>query len=130
MRVLVDTSAVVMWSMDRASLRPEVDALLMADSTALVLSAIVPWEVAIKWRTGRLQLTVHPREWTARLARELGVEHLPITSEIVIDVADLPDHHRDPFDRLLIAQARAQRMPIVTADRVFGQYDVEVITAR
>jgi PIN domain nuclease of toxin-antitoxin system len=64
------------------------------------------------------------------MIREFGAEVLPVTFEHAVQVADLPDHHRDPFDRLLIAQAQVEGMPIVTADRRFGAYDVEVIAAR
>lgn len=130
MRVLLDTSAVILWSLDRGSLRAEADELLMADDTVRLLSAVTPWEIAIKWRTGKLPLSSHPREWTARLVRELDTDAMPITATHVIGVADLPDHHRDPFDRLLIAQARIEDVPIVTADRHFARYDVEVIAAR
>jgi PIN domain nuclease of toxin-antitoxin system len=90
----------------------------------------VLWEVAIKWRTGKLRLPEHPRLWVARLAREFGAEVLPVTVAHVVQVADLPDHHRDPFDRLLIAQAQVEGIPIVTADASFARYDVDVITAR
>jgi PIN domain nuclease of toxin-antitoxin system len=55
---------------------------------------------------------------------------LPVRLDHATQVADLPDHHRDPFDRLLIAQAQVEGMPIVTADRSFGAYDVEVVAAR
>ncbi len=111
-------------------LRPEVVDQLAADATILIISTVSPWEIAIKWRTGRLPLPEHPRPWFARLVREFGAQILPITQEHVVHVADLPDHHDDPFDRLLIAQAQVERMPIVTADRSFAKYDVEVIAAR
>lgn len=130
MRILLDTSVVIGLSDDPHLFRPDVVERLRAESTTLLLSSVVPWEVAIKWRTGRLQLDLHPREWTARLVRELGTQGLTVSFDHATRVADLPDHHRDPFDRLLIAQAQAEDVPIVTADRAFAQYDVEVITAR
>ncbi len=130
MRVLLDTNVVLWWSLDRGSLRSEVSDLLMSDATTRVLSAAVPWEVAIKWRLGKLPLPEHPRDWIARMSGELVVDALPITQAHGVAGADLPDHHRDPFDRVLIAQARAEGIPILTADRVFERYDVEVIPAR
>lgn len=130
MRVLLDANVVFMWSLDRGSLRPEVDELLMSSATARVLSAVTPWEVAIKWRLGKLTLPEHPREWTVRVSRELALDALPITQAHVVRTADLPGHHGDPFDRLLIAQAQVEAIPIVTADGAFARYDVEVIAAR
>jgi len=130
MRVLIDTN-VAIWLVDAPeTLRPGLAQLLAADETVLVISVIVPWEVVVKWRTGRLTLPESPRPWTARMIREFGAEVLPVAFDHVVQVADLPDHHRDPFDRLLIAQAQVEGMPIVTADRSFGAYDVEVIPAR
>lgn len=130
MRVLLDTN-VVIWLVDAPeTLRAEVVHQLAADETSLVVSVIAPWEIAIKWRTGRLTLPDHPRFWASRMIRELGAEVLPVTLDHATQVADLPDHHRDPFDRLLIAQAQVEGIPIVTADRSFGAYDVEVIPAR
>lgn len=130
MRVLLDSNAVLLWSLDRAALRSEVDELLMAADTVRVLSVVTPWEISIKWRTGRLPLPEHPRLWLSQMERELALEILPITQIHALQVADLPDHHGDPFDRLLIAQAQVEGIPIVTADRSFARYDVEVIAAR
>ncbi|MGH3569651.1 MAG: type II toxin-antitoxin system VapC family toxin [Pseudonocardia sp.] len=115
---------------DPTVLRSDVIELLQADSTTLVRSAVVPWEAAIKWRSGKLTLPEHPRDWTARLVREFGTEALPVTHAHVVQVADLPDHHGDPFDRLLIAQAQVDGIPIVTGNGSFTRYDVEVIAAR
>jgi len=84
----------------------------------------------IKWRTDRLPLPAHPHDWITDVVRELVVDPLPVTSAHVLRVADLPDHHGDPFDRLLIAQARVEQMPIVTADGSLARDDVEVIAAR
>lgn len=130
MRVLLDTNVAIWLAEDPDPLRPEVMDLLRADSTVLMLSAIVPWEAAIKWRTGKLVIDGHPRDWAQRLVREFGLELLPVALAHVTEVADLPDHHKDPFDRLLIAQAKVENVPIVTADRNFAKYDIEVIAAR
>ena len=130
MRILLDTNVVLALALDAMALRDEVIEQLRADSTTLVLSVITPWEVAIKWRLGKLPLPEHPQQWTSRLVREFGVSVLPVNLAHVTAVADLPTHHGDPFDRLLIAQAQVEGVPIVTADRSFGRYDVEVIAAR
>lgn len=129
MRVLLDTNVVLRWSLDRGSLRPEVESLLMDDGTTRLLSSVVPWEIAIKWRIGKLPLPVHPREWIADAARRLVLTPLPVAQSHVVEVADLPDHHADPFDRLLVAQARVEGVPIVTADRNIPRYEVETLAA-
>jgi PIN domain nuclease of toxin-antitoxin system len=129
-RVLLDANVVLALAENPDRLRPEVVDQLAADATTLVISAISPWEIAIKWRTGRLPLPEHPRPWFSRVVREFGARMLPVELAHVVHVADLHDHHGDPFDRLLIAQAQVEGMPIVTTDRSFPRYDVEVIAAR
>lgn len=81
------------------------------------------WEIAIKVELGKLQT---PDELPERI-RELGFELLTATDEHVWRVRGLPHHHSDPFDRLLIAQAQIERLPIVTANRAFAAYDVDVV---
>lgn len=81
------------------------------------------WEIAIKAAIGKLEA---PDDLPRRV-EDLGFDLLPVTAEHAWRVRDLPRHHGDPFDRLLIAQAQIERLPIVTADPAFGAYDVEVI---
>lgn len=85
------------------------------------------WEIAIKYGLGRLALPEHPRTYLSSRLRTTATTALPVDLDHVHRVADLPPHHRDPFDRLLIAQAQALRLPIVTADAQFLAYDVESI---
>jgi PIN domain nuclease of toxin-antitoxin system len=127
---LLDTNVVIWLSSEPTVVHAKTLDMLGADSTGLVLSAVVPWEASIKWGTDKLTLPGHPKEWVAQVVREFGAEHLPISHAHATEVAELPDHHRDPFDRMLIAQAQVEGLPIVTADRSFGRYDVEVIAAR
>lgn len=130
MRVLLDTNVAIWMAGQPDYMGQAAIDLVLADSTVLVLSTVSPWEIAIKWRSGKLSLPAHPREWTTRLAREFGVAVLPINLAHAAQVADLPDHHRDPFDRLLIAQAQVEGLPILTGDGDFDRYDIEVIAAR
>jgi PIN domain nuclease of toxin-antitoxin system len=130
MRVLLDTNVVLWLADDPSILRRETVELLAKDTTVLLLSAAVPWEIAIKWRLGKLTLPEHPRDWVPRLTREFGAYAMPVTQSHAVEVADLPHHHRDPFDRLLIAQALSEQCGVVTADEVFSRYGVEVIPAR
>jgi PIN domain nuclease of toxin-antitoxin system len=97
-----------------------------ADDAVLHISAASVWEMAIKISLGRLTLPdrvdVYLRE-----KMEEGYRVLPITWAHAAAVENLPFHHRDPFDRLLVAHARAERWPVVTRDRVFRRYGVDVI---
>src|SRR5436190_1494035 len=103
MRVLLDTNVVLDLALGAEVLRRDVVDQLRDDATTLVVSTVSPWEIAIKWRQGRLPIPDHPRPWASRMIREFGAEVLPVTLEHAVQVADLPDHHHDPFDRLLIA---------------------------
>jgi len=91
-----------------------------ADVTVSVASL---WEIAIKTALGKLDA---PDDLPARVG-EMGFEMLPVEPDHAWAVRSLPHHHSDPFDRLLIAQAQAERMPIVTADPAFAAYDVPVV---
>lgn len=92
----------------------------------LHLSAATIWEMAIKSSLGRLKLPVPLDRYVAEKVEE-GYRVLPVVGAHAAAVEGMPFHHRDPFDRLLAAQAVAERMPIVTRDRVFRKYGVEVV---
>lgn len=129
MRVLLDTQ-VWLWMLaapDRLS--PESRTLLVAADTELLFSAASAWEIAIKHGLGKLQLPESPAECIPRMMVHTSVTPLPIHPRHALHVAQLPGHHRDPFDRLLVAQAQVEQVPIITADRHFHQYDVELLPA-
>jgi len=91
------------------------------------VSAVVGWEITIKHAMGRLELPAPPRSWVPDKVRDGAMTPLPVELSHALAVADLPDHHRDPFDRLLIAQAHAERLTLVSADAAFDRYDVPVL---
>jgi len=96
---------------------------------ALYLSAASAWEIAIKHRIGRLPLPAPPEEFVPeRLVRD-GVTPLPVEHRHALRVASLPALHRDPFDRLLVAQAQIERLVLVTADTQLAEYEIEMICA-
>lgn len=105
-------------------------ALVAAGDNELVLSAASAWEIAIKHGLGKLHLPETPDEYIPRLMMRSGVTPLPVHHRHALHVATLPPRHRDPFDRLLIAQAQLEELPIMTADRSFGLYEVEVLPAQ
>ena len=93
------------------------------------LSAASSWEIAIKYALGRLELPEPPKTYVpSRLVRS-GATAMRIEHAHVLQVAELPRHHKDPFDRLLIAQAQVEGLTIVTSDAVFERYDVRVLSA-
>jgi len=129
MNVLVDTQ-VWIWSLaDPNRLSPESRSLLSSSRNVVYLSAASAWELAIKAALGKIELPEPVETYVpTRMARQ-GITALPITHSHALRVSILPPHHRDPFDRLLIAQALVESLPILTADAAFDRYDVEVIRA-
>ena len=96
-------------------------------SNDLLVSAASSWEIAIKVGLGRLTLPDEPRRYIPDRMRAIGAEPLAVEHAHVLAVAGLPMLHRDPFDRVLIAQARELRLTIVTADAEIARYDVAAI---
>lgn len=95
-----------------------------------LLSAAVVWEVAIKVGLGRLTIGTDVATWSTQARRDLAADSVAVTEQHAAGVAQLPHHHRDPFDRLLVSQARALQVPLVTADPALAAYDVEVLSIR
>lgn len=91
------------------------------------LSAASSWEIAIKYALGKLPLPEPAVSYVPKRMAAQGIRPLPITHHHALAVAELPSYHLDPFDRLLIAQARAEGMTILTADRAFQPYAVEIV---
>ena len=94
-----------------------------------MLSAASSWEIAIKYALGKLPLPAPPPEYVPSRMQASGTGALPITHAHALHVASLPTHHRDPFDRLLVAQAQVESLPLLTADPQLGRYDIELLAA-
>ncbi len=101
--------------------------LLLSDENELFLSAASSWEIVIKQALGRLNLPEDPGRYVPDRMAKTGTRPLAIEHSHALQVAKLPRHHRDPFDRILIAQAQVERLPILTADRQFARYEVELL---
>jgi len=97
--------------------------------TRLLLSAASSWEIAIKYSLGRLAIPEPPPRYVPERMRATGVDALAIEHTHALRVSELEPHHRDPFDRLLVAQSQVEGAPLLTADPIFGRYDVETIPA-
>lgn len=126
MRVLLDTQSWLWMQVSPERLNEKALALVDDPDVRLLLSAASSWEISIKYALGKLPLPLPPAEYVPDRLRTSGVSGIPITHRHTLHVARLPPHHRDPFDRVLIAQAQLDDLTILTADRVFDQYDVTV----
>jgi PIN domain nuclease of toxin-antitoxin system len=108
---------------------PDGAVLVTAPDSELLLSAASAWEIAIKHSLGRLRLPMDPAEYVPSRMAATGTSPLSIHHSHALRVSQLPPHHRDPFDRMLIAQAQVEGLPILTADPQFAAYAVEVLRA-
>jgi len=126
MKVLLDTHALLWWFNEPARLSKKAAATLANPANTVYVSAAVAWEAAIKVNLGRLSALPLVTE-LARHVIEEGFAELPVSIDQAVRAGLLPRHHRDPFDRLLVAQAQELNVPILSADAVLDQYDVKRI---
>lgn len=125
MRLLLDTNA-FLWALDDTErLTPATRSLLANEENDLFVSMASLWEIGIKVGAGKL--TAQP-DWEDHLSR-MGAALLPIQMEHAREISRLPQLHRDPFDRMLVAQARVENLILVTADKHLAEYDVTVLPA-
>jgi PIN domain nuclease of toxin-antitoxin system len=121
-QMLVDTHALLWWLSDDAALSAPARTAIADPANEPLVSAATVWEIAIKRALGKLTA---PDDLPDLIVDE-GFSWLPITPSHAWQVRELPAHHRDPFDRLLIAQATSEHLPIITGDARFNDYGVEV----
>lgn len=122
MRLLLDTHALI-WAVEQpAKLGPAAHKVLQDPANDILVSAGTIWEIAIKAGLNKLNLSQPFRIWIDRVIADLGAVVLPITVDHAEILATLPHHHRDPFDRLLVGQALAEQIPIVSADAALDPY--------
>jgi PIN domain nuclease of toxin-antitoxin system len=124
MRLLIDAQA-VLWAVDDpARLSRAAAGALQDPANQLLIGAGTIWEISIKVGLGKLTLSLPYRQWMDQVILDLGLSILPITVAYTDRQALLPHHHRDPFDRLLIAQSLTDSIPIVSADGQFDSYGI------
>lgn len=126
MRILLDTHVFLWLHTTPERLGDRLD-LVRDRSNELLVSAASSWEIAIKYALGRLDLPEPPKRYVPDRIGRLDAKRLDIEHDHALGVADLPDIHRDPFDRLLLAQARTLRIPLLTADATVDSYPVETL---
>ncbi len=129
MRILVDTQCWIWMTAAPERFSASARALVETTEHDLYLSAASAWEIAIKYSIGKLKLPEPPGEYVPARIDTTRVRALAIDHAHALQVAALPRHHRDPFDRLLVAQAQIEDLTILTADALFDAYDVSTIGA-
>lgn len=125
MRLLIDSHVALWWQGADPSLGPSCRELLRT-ADEVYFSAVTPWELGIKRSLGKV---AYPDGLVEEL-QSVGFAELAISAAHASRAPELPPHHRDPFDRMLVAQAQSESLAIVTADRQLDPYDVELIDAR
>ncbi len=129
MRILLDTHVWLwMWG-EPERLRNAARTIIEDPANELHVSAVSAWEIATKFEAGRLKLPTSAEAWLSDPKHRRDVTELSITFDHVIRAATLPAHHRDPFDRMLVAQAQAEGLTVASADRMLELYDVERLPA-
>lgn len=123
MRILLDTHALLFCVTEPQLLSARAKSAVADPANSVFVSAATVWEIAIKTRIGKLQARALLETINEQL-REHGFEDLPVTVSHAVRCADLPDVHRDPFDRMLAAQAVEEELTIISQDRVFDRYGV------
>jgi PIN domain nuclease of toxin-antitoxin system len=123
--LLLDAHALLWWLADDPSLSPEARRGIADPANDVLVSAATVWEIEIKRALGKLAAP----DGIVAAADAVGFGSLPITSSDAQRAAHLPMHHRDPFDRMLVAQAQRLAAAIVTRDRWFDAYEVDVLSA-
>jgi PIN domain nuclease of toxin-antitoxin system len=122
---LLDT-CVLLWWLGGQRLPDEVSEAVENPDHDVVVSVGTLWEIAIKQATGKLKIDGDIRQ----NVREQFFRELPITGDHAAECGRLPLHHRDPFDRILVAQARTEGLTLITSDRVLSSYDVTIMPVR
>ena len=129
MRILIDTHVLLWMGLQPERLGEAARRRIEDVNTRLVLSAASAWEIGVKFKLGKLSLPVEPAEWLGRAVQVASLEELPVTRAHALEAANLPLHHRDPFDRMLIAQARLEQLPLLTSDTRLRAYQVDLLPA-
>ena len=127
MRILLDTHAFLWWLIQPGRLSSHALNVMSDKRNQLVFSVASGWEIAIKTRLGKLDLPESPERLIPRQLALDAIETLPIQLSHALHTFNLPNHHHDPFDRLLVAQAQLESLPILSADPQLARYAIDII---
>lgn len=126
-RVLLDTHAFLWAAMQPERLSPKAHRLLETAATEVLISAASAWEIATKFRLGKLPGAKSAIADYGDVVRRLGAQSLSITTAHALTAGSYPHEHRDPFDRLLAAQAQIEGLTLVSKDRALGQFGIKIL---
>ncbi|MBA3610415.1 MAG: type II toxin-antitoxin system VapC family toxin [Rubrobacter sp.] len=127
MRVLLDTHAFLWWISGSPKLSEAARETIADERNDLLFSVVSGWEISIKVGVGKLDLPETPRDFVTGQVLLNDLRVLTVSLDHALRVYDLPNHHRDPFDRLIVAQALSEGVPVLTADPLVARYSVETI---
>lgn len=127
MNALLDTHTFLWWVADAPQLSYPAKSFIANPDNTIFFSVASAWEIIIKVGTGKLTIPEEPNNYLKSRIIGNKFELLQIDLPHVLQVANLPDLHRDPFDRIIIAQSQITGMPILTVDRLILQYDIDII---
>ncbi|MBO1348711.1 MAG: type II toxin-antitoxin system VapC family toxin [Hormoscilla sp. GUM202] len=127
MKVLLDTNAFIWWDSQPQQLSNEIVEFLLEPDTVKFVSVVSLWEIQIKSKLGKLTLN-QPLEKIYHSQSQNGISFLAVNPSHVLRLGVLPLHHKDPFDRLLIAQAMTEGLTILTRDKIFNLYGVPLLS--
>lgn len=128
MRALLDTHVFLWWVDDSPKLSERSRDIIADEHNEILFSVVSAWEIVIKVGVGKLSLTDPPDTFIPEQLSQNDMEILPMSLDHALRVHELPDHHKDPFDRLLVAQSLVEGIPVISADPGVSRYPVEVIS--
>ena len=129
MRLLLDTHVLLWAATSPERLTADARAAIEDGSSDVFVSAVTAWEIAIKQSLGKLELARPAELWLPEVIQRSGFQSMAVDQAAALRVRALPWHHRDPFDRLLVAQALEEGFTVVTRDTLFSAYGVAVLAA-
>lgn len=127
LKVLLDTHALLWWLLDDPQLSDKARSVIAAATNHVFVSSASAWELSTKYRIGKLPEIGDIVERLPFYIRKERFEVLPISLEHALYAGRLPGPHRDPFDRMLMAQSELDKLPLVTCDPIFGEYVVKIV---
>jgi len=127
MRIIVDTCSFIWLCSDPDQLSEKAKDIINKTTTYLFISHASIWEMNIKAKSEKIIFPKQLRSWLEDQMDIWKCDWLPITISHILKTTDLPDYHKDPFDRLIIAQAKEENIPLLTPDKNISQYNIETI---
>lgn len=127
MKLLPDTHTFIWWDSEPAKLSPQALALCQDRQKVLLLSVVSVGQMQVKLQLGKLRLTLSLKEIIETQQQTNNIEILPVTLAHVLALENLPTHHKDPFDRLVVAQAIVEKAVLISSDQNVAKYPVNVV---